>query len=93
MDNDSEEVRIFSPRTGRVLWIIAIVVVSLSLAFRLWDWAGMGGHWTTILGALGTFLLVVGFALVRSRGRLSAVLQIVGLVLMTADMILTLRRL
>ena len=92
MDDGSEAVRIFSPRTGRVLWIIAIVVVSLSLALRLWDWARMGGDWTTILGSLGIFLLVVGFAIMRSRGRLSAVLQVLGLVLITADMIMTFRR-
>jgi hypothetical protein len=92
MDNDSEAVRIFSPGTGRVLWIIAIVVVSLSLAFNLWYWARIGGDWTTILGPLGMFLLVVGYSIMRSRRRLSAVLQVIGLGLITADMILTLRR-
>jgi len=92
MDNDSEAVRIFSPGTGRVLWVIAIAVVGLSLAFSLWSWARRGEGWTTNIGPLGTFLLVAGFAAVRSRGRLAAVLQVVGLVLITADMIMTLRR-
>jgi hypothetical protein len=92
MVEDSEAVRIFSPGTARVLWIIAVAVVGLSLAIRLWDWALMGGYWTTIIGSLGMFLLVVGYAVMRSRGRLSAVLQVTAMVLIIADLTLILRR-
>ena len=93
MGDDLEPIPIFSPRTARVLWIIAAVVVGLSLALNLWGWARAGRGWTTLLGPLGVFLLVVSYPIMRSRARLYAVLQVMALGFMTAALILTLRQL
>jgi hypothetical protein len=90
--SNSEPIPLFSPTTVRTLRIIAVAVVGFSLALNLWGWLSRGYHWTTLLGPIGMLLLIVSFAVVRTRGRLYLVLQLIGMGLLIADIILILRR-
>ena len=92
MDNNSESMALFSPTTARTLWIITVAFAVILLALNLWGWALRGYAWTTFLGPVGLLLLIVSYPLVRSRGRLYLILQVMAMGLLIADLILMLRR-
>lgn len=93
MDNNSESISLFSPKTSRTLWIIAIAIGGFSLALNFWGWAYRGYHWTTFLGPVGMLLLMISYLIVRSHRRLYPVLQVIAMGLLIADLTLILKRL
>jgi hypothetical protein len=89
MDATSEQVSIFSPAAARVLWIIAVAVAGISFVLNLWIWARTRQDWTTLLAPAGYLAIIGGFSFIRSRVRLYAVLQVIGIVLILAGLIVT----
>jgi hypothetical protein len=93
MVDDTEPIRLFSPKTARALWITAIAIGGLTLALNVWAWAGRGYAWTIFLGPVGLLLLLVSYPLVRSRQRLYLALQALAAGLLVADLVLIVKHL
>ena len=92
MNDNYEPVPVLSTATARKLWIIAVTVCGFSLALNLWGCARIGLDWTTLSGPLGALMLVASYPLIRSRGRLYLVLQVVVIGLFMTRLILFLRQ-
>ena len=80
MSDDSEVISSLSPKTMRLLWIIAAAASIVAISINVWTWARKGRFdWSHFANPFGILLLSVGSLIDPKRGILYRVLVVLAL--------------